>query len=226
MLAGYLQQNQRPDLKPFGSFESWSNTVRACIKWLGFDDPVISNQELRKEGDPQTEGIANLLRLLYETFGDDEFTSGELLEEKNGCESQFRGALAEIVPRRLDARSVGNAFRKYRGRIFGRSSCGSTRTSSWILSYPTLTLRAASSPSRAVRGLSRHTNALMNWFWNRIVSLEWRFNTDIRVSRNAHSDRPSGRDSASFPIVQERLRSTPRDVETALGVLLLFHHEW
>lgn len=46
--------------KAFGGFEDWSNLVRGAVRWLHMDDPLDTNESVKRE-DPDKETLATLL---------------------------------------------------------------------------------------------------------------------------------------------------------------------
>jgi hypothetical protein len=54
ILAGYCSQG-RPNmkLKPWGSYEEWSDLVRSAVVWAGLPDPGASRQEVRERCDQE-----------------------------------------------------------------------------------------------------------------------------------------------------------------------------
>ena len=72
----------RPEvpLAAWGSFESWSNVVRAALVWVGEPDPSLTRQELRATGDVEKLALAALLKQWRQTFGDAGSTVAAALE--------------------------------------------------------------------------------------------------------------------------------------------------
>lgn len=62
ILRGYIAAG-RPDqtLKPWGSFEGWSDLVRASIVWCGLADPGESRNELRATSDSEAGALHQML---------------------------------------------------------------------------------------------------------------------------------------------------------------------
>lgn len=62
ILRGYCAAG-RPDmkLKPWGSFEGWSDLVRAAVVWCGMPDPGLTRQELREQADEEASALRAIL---------------------------------------------------------------------------------------------------------------------------------------------------------------------
>jgi len=58
----------RPEagLKPWGSFEGWSDLIRNCLVWIGMDDPGGTRKELAEASDRD----AGALRMLFDCWSD------------------------------------------------------------------------------------------------------------------------------------------------------------
>ncbi|WP_437187619.1 hypothetical protein SH668x_001023 [Planctomicrobium sp. SH668] len=54
------------DLKPWGSFEGWSDLIRNCVVWCGMDDPGGTRKELAEASDRD----AGALRMLFDGWAD------------------------------------------------------------------------------------------------------------------------------------------------------------
>jgi hypothetical protein len=117
----------------FGSFESWTALVRGAIVWTGLADP-LATRETAKADDSSGAIVRGLIGGLLEVdeHGDG-MTAKEIVDKLN--ENPLHGAkypsMREVVSEvathkgRIDAKSLGYAFRKYRGRIAnGFTICG------------------------------------------------------------------------------------------------------
>lgn len=62
ILAGYFAAG-RPSqgLKPWGSFEGWSEVVRNAVVWAGLEDPASTRKELAASADSEGSALAQLL---------------------------------------------------------------------------------------------------------------------------------------------------------------------
>lgn len=117
-------------LRPWGSFERWSELVRGCLVWAEFPDPLDAHDALVAEADQDAEAVGALLAAV-EAFasetGKPVFTVADLLDalSRNAgayCEPLRDAlALAELwkpgaAP---DPHAVGRLFRQYTGRVIG-----------------------------------------------------------------------------------------------------------
>lgn len=103
----------------FGSFESWSDTVRGAIVWAGLDDP-LNTRVSAKEDDQSSAIVAGLIGGLIEVGGG---TVREIIDQmldpaNADCFPTLRAIVSEVASRngKPDARLLGNQLRKYRGR--------------------------------------------------------------------------------------------------------------
>jgi putative DNA primase/helicase len=122
VVAGY------PDvaLKPMGSFETWSRLVRAPLVWLGQQDPLRSQEEVRAHADMERTALAGVLRGLQAMFGREPFTVGSLVSALDDGTApdhiDLEATLQDVAPKkggRWDTRRLGSAFRRHQGRIVG-----------------------------------------------------------------------------------------------------------
>jgi len=132
IMRAYIAAGRPPqNIAPYGGFEEWSTMVRAPLVWLGCDDPCGSRDDV-EDADPDTEKLAGLLDGLEldDRFKAEPFTVAEVIKKtsKNAADVAAYGgdlsALHEVVAAlcwegKINARAVGNAFSKYRGRIIG-----------------------------------------------------------------------------------------------------------
>ena len=90
VVAGQPQEG----LPPYGSFEQWSEVVRASLVWAGQEDPLLGRQAVR-EADTQVEQFRGFAKLWYSLFGEKPMT--------------IRAAI-EAAGRYLDHGEQGKAF--------------------------------------------------------------------------------------------------------------------
>jgi DNA polymerase-1 len=121
--------------EPWGSFDGWSRTIRACLRWLGEADPLDGRKELREQADPQLETLGVLLLAWDACFGRATLTLREVVTQcrdnldkepwdttkEPSAFQQLADALAAYDRRadthHLDPKRLGNALRKWKGRI-------------------------------------------------------------------------------------------------------------
>jgi len=111
------QQANRDSVRRLGSYEAW-NLVQNTLVWLGWADPVVTQEEIRSL-DNDTATLARLLHEWHRTFPDrHEVTVGDLWEMGVGDES-FQLAMLECVSHRngWSAKSFGRYLNKNKDRI-------------------------------------------------------------------------------------------------------------
>lgn len=64
---------------PLGRFEQWSAAVSAPIRWLGYPDPVDSQEKLREQ-DPESDKLELFLSLWFSAYSDKWVTAGLLID--------------------------------------------------------------------------------------------------------------------------------------------------
>jgi len=137
----------RPEagLKPWGSFEGWSDLIRNCLVWIGMDDPGGTRKELAEASDRD----AGALRMLFDCWSDIDpqgkgLSSAELLKTLHDNEKMYepvRSALQELCGTTIltlkDSRKVGNQLRLFKGRVIGERrlvmKTGRARTNAWCI---------------------------------------------------------------------------------------------
>ena len=127
-------------LKIWGGFESWSDIVRECLVFHGYEDPYLAAEQLTQLSDPAQMACRRLLlgwEELCAAAGEPDGLSaheaiGYLeteLEERRAVPSKVKlhelliAALNELAPRKgssrlPDAPALGYLFRKYHLRVF------------------------------------------------------------------------------------------------------------
>jgi hypothetical protein len=119
----------RPDqsLKPFGSFEDWSEMIRAPLVWLGEADPCLSQAGLTKN-DPLREAHAGILHAWVTVYGHAPITCAEIVRQLSGKDKgyieqtadmgELREALENVLDRgELKPRSMGKWLQKHQDRV-------------------------------------------------------------------------------------------------------------
>lgn len=113
---------------PYGSFEAWDRLVRRPLLWLGLDDPLAPAEQLR-EDDPDRSAMRALFNALRATYGDQIVTAATMAEDAARAAARFDGggrehdypdlhdALEQIAGANPNARQIGYALRRYRGRM-------------------------------------------------------------------------------------------------------------
>lgn len=110
----------------WGSFEAWSSLVRGALVWAGQPDP-LATRETAKADDQSGAIVRGLIGGLIDVSDDNEgMTAREIASRLNDPDysdrfAAMREVVAEVATVRgvVDARKLGYALRKYRGRISG-----------------------------------------------------------------------------------------------------------
>lgn len=138
MLRAHHVAGRPCHLKPIGSFSAWSGWVRAAVVWLGYADPVAS-QEAVREVDPRSAELAAVLGQWNEWIGDRAVTSSELIDTA-APRAEFREALLAVAGQAgaINTKRLGMWIKANSDRITaGRSivAGGKNRTGSalWTL---------------------------------------------------------------------------------------------
>lgn len=113
---------------PLGRFEQWSAAVCGPIRWMGYPDPVKSQERLREQ-DPEADRLELLLSAWYDSFQDTWKTAGELIEAPIQAEithlgqdisSPLKEALLEVASdgrNQISRNLLGWYLRRNAGRI-------------------------------------------------------------------------------------------------------------
>ena len=128
ILSGYYAVG-RPDmrLRPWGSYEGWSDLVRSAVTWIGLEDPGSTRAELADQSDGEYGALRQLLEGWHEVDSSGRgLTVAELLNQLAEHPYMFdavREALDNITSAK-DAKtsrviSLGRKFHRFRGRNIG-----------------------------------------------------------------------------------------------------------
>ncbi|MDY3560224.1 toprim domain-containing protein [Gemmata sp. JC673] len=139
-------------LPPWGSYESWSEVVRAAVVWAGLADPGLTRVALQTAADRNALAMGLLLQCLARRDPDRQgLTTAEILEASRD-DHELRTAVEDLAGR-LDVRALGYTLRSFARRNFENrfldrvASTG--RGARWAV-YPMTEFhvrRSASSPS-------------------------------------------------------------------------------
>jgi hypothetical protein len=121
--AGRPGQN----LKPWGSFEEWSDVVRQALVWIGMPDPGETREELARSSDREAAALRSVIQGWSEIDPDKAgLTAARLIERLEKSPDEFdllRNAILDLCPARAgkfpSPRSLGNKLRHVRGRVVG-----------------------------------------------------------------------------------------------------------
>lgn len=107
-------------LKPFGSFEAWSDLVRGALVWLGEPDPCITRKHIAAD-DPVKAQLAAFFSTVHEAMEDRWFTAGELLKRVESFEEaddNLRDILFAVAPK-ASVLTVGRYLKAHESKIIG-----------------------------------------------------------------------------------------------------------
>ncbi len=140
LLAAYrAEERPPPDLRPWGSFEGWSDLIRGTITWLGLEDPADTCEALESTADAAASTRQRLLQGLDELLAarGEPATVHQILELLNTATGDgfsggngarpfatLRTALVEAFPRLKAGElptpvQLGRKLRSLRGRVIG-----------------------------------------------------------------------------------------------------------
>ncbi len=130
LLRPYLvERPEAPDLRPWGSFEGWSDLIRGAIVWLGLEDPAATCDALEATADVAASTRKRLLQGLDEllTARGGPATVHQILESLDSPNGRTRfdtlgTALVEAFPRLKSGElptpvQLGRKLRYLRGRV-------------------------------------------------------------------------------------------------------------
>jgi hypothetical protein len=163
ILAAYWQAG-RPDmgLKPWGSFEAWSDLVRQAVVWAGLPDPGETRLELRTQADREAIVLNQLMTGWLEIDpagrGLTVVQAMKFLNDFPGDYEMLRSALWELCPpkdgKNLNQRSIGQKLHHLRHRVIG-GRCFDRRDSDrgavWMIIKQDSTDSTDSSPIQRTR---------------------------------------------------------------------------
>lgn len=128
ILFAYCRAGRPPqNLKPWGSFEEWSDLVRNALVWAGLPDPGETREELARSSDREAAALRAVIQGWPEIDPDGNgFTAAKLLERLEKAPNEFdllRSAILDLCPapagKLPSSRSLGNKLRHARGRVVG-----------------------------------------------------------------------------------------------------------
>lgn len=130
--AFYVAKQPTQSLTPFGSYEAWSELIRACLVWVGEADPAAHRHDLELHSDPEHENIATLLTCWQTCYGDQAVALKKVIQDALHLGTlqqkapanhwdELRDALGVFDSRydgqRLRNHQIGQALRKMKGRV-------------------------------------------------------------------------------------------------------------
>lgn len=146
ILRAYVVAGRPAHGRPaMGSFEAWDRLIRGAVIWASGHDPLGGVQRIRDEGDEDTEKLATLLFAWREAFNDNAKSAADAVKAASDktdkgqiMNTELHDAIAAFCrDGKVNAKSLGYALRKYRGRICKglefRSQEGRAGTSLWAV---------------------------------------------------------------------------------------------
>lgn len=132
---------QIPGVRPYGSYEDWSQLVRAALLWLDQPDPLDGRIKIREEANPEKETLRVALHAWHSALADHPHTVKRVkamfeggLVEKQGLRD-LHEALSDLAGdgSRVNWSKLSYGLRKFRGRIVdGYSFEQSSRTQAGV----------------------------------------------------------------------------------------------
>jgi hypothetical protein len=130
ILRAYIVAGRPPQaICRWGSFDGWTDLIRGCLVWAGQPDPADSRDELRQEGNPEREALADLLAGIeaLDPTGQG-LTTSEIVHQSEYTQDPAVKALHEALfvlcydrsgDGKLSPKSVGRKLFALRGRVVG-----------------------------------------------------------------------------------------------------------
>lgn len=146
VLRAYAVAGRPPQpIKPYGSFEAWSDWVRSALVWLGEPDP-LGNRGAIESADPQRSCLRDVLLAWRGAFGGAWLTAKEVMAALHGdadiddaAKKELAAAL-ELIPRGragLTTYALSGWLRASKDRVMDgmvfRHSAGRSNTSKWAV---------------------------------------------------------------------------------------------
>lgn len=113
---------------PLGGFDRWDRLVRRPLLWAGLEDPLGPTADIRAD-DPDRTAMVALLSAMAEVYPDRTVTAADIIDDAARGAPRYSGdgyahdhpalhdAVRQVCGDRVDARRLGYALRRYRGRI-------------------------------------------------------------------------------------------------------------
>lgn len=133
ILRGYIAE-ERPvkSLKPWGSFEGWSDLIRGTLTWCGLADPGETRLKLRETSDSEAGALRQMMTALQDIdpHGDG-LKAGELIKIAQGRPAEHSGSseLADAIEAftgqqisKVSSQRLGSRLSHFRGRVIGGQS--------------------------------------------------------------------------------------------------------
>lgn len=123
VLVAYQLRGSKPEMSGYGTYEAWSDIVRAALVWAGAADPVEAARSWAEDADEQRESYLALAAAWAQVIGAAPVTLSELPSMAQAPDRiPLYDALKVLAGRAdgIDTRLLGNLLRRERNRRFGR----------------------------------------------------------------------------------------------------------
>jgi hypothetical protein len=129
VLRAFVVAGKPEKIAPLGSFEGWSELVRAALIWLGEADPCTTMEKIRAHN-PELAALRSVVNQWHHTFGQDRLTVKQLIERSSEqvddhmgssrfVHAELREALLIVAGNRggIDSRRLGEYLKASQDRI-------------------------------------------------------------------------------------------------------------
>jgi hypothetical protein len=130
ILRGFIAAGRpNQELKPWGSFESWSDIVRGSIVWAGLEDPGNTRTELRNTSDSEAGALRQMILALSQIDPEGHgLRTSDLLKIASGKDQSFSSCDVDLVREaievfsecgieRINNRKLGSRLGHFRSRV-------------------------------------------------------------------------------------------------------------
>lgn len=116
-----------------GSFTEWDHLIRGCLLWLGYADPLTTQESIE---DPMKGTDLHILATWYEMWGNEEHTINDIFRRP---EAELHRALL-VGRREWDPNIVSHILRKLKDRVIGDYKLVKTQDSTHGAKYKVMYL--------------------------------------------------------------------------------------
>ena len=131
ILRGFIAAGRpQQQVKPWGSFEGWSDLVRNAIVWCGLEDPGETRTELRATSDSEAEALRQMLTALQQIDQDGHgLRTTDILKISTGKDQSYGSDDIERIREavevfcdapsieRANSRKLGNRLAHFKSRV-------------------------------------------------------------------------------------------------------------
>jgi hypothetical protein len=116
---------------PFGSFESWSKTIREALIWAQEPDPCEGRKDMRAENDVELDALRTLMLCWQDCYGDTAVSARKVVQDIKlytaeagvtkwiDLQEAIKTMSRSHQDRQLSSIHVGYILRAYKGRVLG-----------------------------------------------------------------------------------------------------------